>query len=327
MIHRKSNRLREEVEQLQNYESHHIQQIATNIKNNNEIISEEAATNPSTSRSTSANIALTHKNFREHVERLNRKVIKQLRKERDRLLDLLAQMEAETLTGRIKASKMSDEIRDLMSVKTELENQLKLTIAQKLELNSKIQQLQEQQPQHPQQSKISIRYKKASVHFFILLIILIFFIVSHSDTSSQRTFITSSDTTVMYTIKTESQPPKETTMRCKQNTFQPVLLEQQEIPNHSSNYFTESSQNIIRFHQSIGSDTKLNQPQLFSVEHLGRLDGVVSASGGRYTKCGITNSKRVAAILLETNVIELQRHLLILSKQNQVQYQYLLLTI
>jgi len=57
--------------------------------------------------------AMTPQQFREQVERLNREDIKQLRKERDRLLDKLAEMEAETLTGRIKAAKMSDQVEEL----------------------------------------------------------------------------------------------------------------------------------------------------------------------------------------------------------------------
>lgn len=51
--------------------------------------------------------------------------------------------------------------------------------------------------------------------------------------------------------------------------------------------------------------------------NLGRLDGVVS-SPNRSCRVRMTDSKKIAAILLETNTVELQRHLLTLTVQNQV---------
>lgn len=96
VIHRKSNRLREEVEQLQSYERHQ----GDGVKGQKNAAS-----------------GMTPQQFREQVDRLNREDIKQLRKERDRLLDKLAEMEAETLTGRIKAAKMNDQVEELISVK------------------------------------------------------------------------------------------------------------------------------------------------------------------------------------------------------------------
>jgi len=84
------------------------------------------------------------------------------------------------------------------------------------------------------------------------------------------------------------------------NTFQPVVLDQ---PAQEA------------FHQSPGSDIPLRKQQQQS---LGRLDGIVSTPGTRNSKCRLTDSKRFAAILLETNVLELQRHLLTLTVQNQV---------
>lgn len=51
--------------------------------------------------------------------------------------------------------------------------------------------------------------------------------------------------------------------------------------------------------------------------NLGRLDGLVS-SPNRSCRVRMTDSKKIAAILLETNTVELQRHLLTLTVQNQV---------
>lgn len=168
VIHRKSNRLREEVERLRIYEQQH--QIDFNeILNMNEDCEEDKRLSRDDGEGAAAskdaavvevvnddnndnlrknNTALTPKIFREHVERINRDDIKQLRRERDRLLDKLAEMEAETLTGRIKTAKMSAEVEELTNIKKELEEQLKLAMTQKLELNSRLQQLQEQQQHH-----------------------------------------------------------------------------------------------------------------------------------------------------------------------------------
>ncbi|KRG02226.1 transcription initiation factor TFIID subunit 1 isoform X2 [Drosophila mojavensis] len=257
VIHRKSNRLREEVEHLQSYERHQGD-AAKGQKNAN---------------------GMTPQQFREQVERLNREDIKQLRKERDRLLDKLAEMEAETLTGRIKAAKMNDQVEELISVKKDLEEQLKLAMAQKLELSSRVQQLQlqQQQQQQQQQSKSSSS-------------------ASQSEFSSQRNFL-SSATTV---LSNSSRPSLSSN-----NTFQPVVLDQQQQQQPAPD----------AFHQSSGSDTATARRQQ---QPLGRLDGVVSTPGARNTKCRITDSKRFSAILLETNVLELQRHLLTLTVQNQV---------
>ncbi|XP_017057439.1 serine-rich adhesin for platelets isoform X2 [Drosophila ficusphila] len=266
VIHRKSNRLREEVEQLQSYERQQ---------------GDAQKTGGEGSKGANKD-AMTPQQFREQVERLNREDIKQLRKERDRLLDKLAEMEAETLTGRIKAAKMSDQVEELVGVKKDLEEQLKLAMAQKLELSSRVQQLQQQQQQQ-QQSKSSSSG-------------------SQSDYSSQRNFL-SSATTV---LSNGSRPSSNIIISNNNNTFQPVVLDQ---PAQEA------------FHQSSGSDTTLRkqqQQQQQQQQSLGRLDGIVSTPGSRNSKCRTADSKRFAAILLETNVVELQRHLLTLTVQNQV---------
>lgn len=91
-----------------------------------------------------------------------------------------------------------------------------------------------------------------------------------------------------------------------------MVLEQQTTDQQQNNH-------LIPFHQSICSDNKRNsQLQQFSLDQLGRLDGIVSTPGDRNTKCRVTDSKRFAAILLETSVIELRRHLLTLTVKNQV---------
>jgi len=128
---------------------------------------------------------------------------------------------------------------------------------------------------------------------YVRLNVSSFFSASQSDYSSQRNFL-SSATTVL------SNGSRPSSNIISNNTFQPVVLDQ---PAQEA------------FHQSSGSDITLRKQQQQS---LGRLDGIVSTPGTRNSKCRLTDSKRFAAILLETNVLELQRHLLTLTVQNQV---------
>lgn len=63
-----------------------------------------------------------------------------------------------------------------------------------------------------------------------------------------------------------------------------------------------------------------NQKSISDIKNeftLGRLDGLVS-SPNRCSKVRVADSRKIAAILLETNIIELQRHLLTITVQNQV---------
>ncbi|CAD6992951.1 unnamed protein product [Ceratitis capitata] len=347
VIHRKSNRLREEMDQLQQYERQNLRSVnssnlnATTATNNNNLADDStttviAANEISASATRSASVlakssssvssnstvngaGLTPKTFREHVERLNKEDIKQLRKERDRLLDKLAEMEAETLTGRIKAAKMNDQVEELISVKKDLEEQLKLAMAQKLDLSARVQQMQLlQQQQQPQQ----FQSKSSS---------------SQSDYSSQRNFL-SSATTVLSTGSGTSAQPFEAAANTstltaaqsrRQHTFQPVVVIDQQQQQQQQSHRAPPVEDIhIAFHQSAGSDSNQqraehNEYQQQQQQQLGRLDGIVSTPGGRYSKSRLIDSKRFTAILLETSVVELQRHLLTLTVQNQVLMQKL----
>lgn len=116
MIHRKSNRLREEVEHLRT-----IERDKCSGKNG-------AGLQPNQS-------------FQNSLLRAKPEDVQILRKERDRLLDKLSEMEAETLSCKIKESKMQDEMEVVIAAKKELEEQLRAALSQKLELNSKLNDL------------------------------------------------------------------------------------------------------------------------------------------------------------------------------------------
>ncbi|XP_018574960.1 uncharacterized protein LOC108913817 isoform X2 [Anoplophora glabripennis] len=67
--------------------------------------------------------------------------VRQLRQERDLLLDRLAEMEAEVLAGRVHTSRLQEDLENLLSTKHDLEEQLKAVVTQRGEVNSRIHDL------------------------------------------------------------------------------------------------------------------------------------------------------------------------------------------
>lgn len=64
--------------------------------------------------------------------------VRQLRRERDILLDRLAEMEAETIAGKVHTSRLQSDLESLLATKNDLEEQLRTVISQKSELNNRI---------------------------------------------------------------------------------------------------------------------------------------------------------------------------------------------
>lgn len=64
--------------------------------------------------------------------------VRQLRRERDVLLDRVAEMEAEMLAGRVHTSRLQSDLETLLATKQDLEEQLRTVITQKSELNTRI---------------------------------------------------------------------------------------------------------------------------------------------------------------------------------------------
>lgn len=67
--------------------------------------------------------------------------IMQLRKERDLLLDRLAEMEAEVLAGRVHTTRLQEDLENLLAAKHDLEEQLKTVLSQRVQVNSRIRDL------------------------------------------------------------------------------------------------------------------------------------------------------------------------------------------
>lgn len=105
------------------------------------------------------------------------------------------------------------------------------------------------------------------------------------------------------------------------STFTPVQLLHQlstspvtaaDLDSNSCSTTPKSKAAFYPFHHH----SDYNKQVKNDLNNLGRLDGLVSSPNR--VKVRVTDSKKVAAILLETNVLELQRHLLTLTVQNQV---------
>ncbi|XP_055696688.1 uncharacterized protein LOC129797858 isoform X2 [Lutzomyia longipalpis] len=226
VLQKKSNRLRDEVEHLQQLEKERYK--TTNIPHS----------------------------FQKQLDRVGKEDVQLLRKERDRLLDKLVEMEAENVFERRRSTNLEDQINSLTLAKQELEKQLTMALNQKIELNSRIKELHQQ-----------FESSKQSRGNFI------------------RNF-TISDTGMTNTMHKSS--------------------------NYSTHHGASSSGTVALANKLVRSDGMF----------LGRLDGLVSTPN-RLNKVRLADSKKIEAILLENNVVELQRHLLTLTVQNQVLQQKL----
>lgn len=119
VIHRKSQRLRSEVDHLQSLDH------PTSYRKRP----------PPPLPGSNSNIPSM---FQKQLDRLSKEDVQILRKERDRLLEKLVEMETATLADRIKTSQLGNEVETLQLVKRDLEEQLKVAQSQKLELNQRI---------------------------------------------------------------------------------------------------------------------------------------------------------------------------------------------
>lgn len=137
VIHKKSTRLRDEFEHLQHLE-HERNRHRDARANGTGVVAVAAGTSHLDDGNGGTNLS---EMFQLELNRLNKEDMQMLRKERDRLLDKLAEMEAETIAGRINANRMEDEVTALNLVKRDLEEQLRAALSQKLELNTRLHDL------------------------------------------------------------------------------------------------------------------------------------------------------------------------------------------
>uniref|UniRef100_A0A182Q4J7 Uncharacterized protein n=1 Tax=Anopheles farauti TaxID=69004 RepID=A0A182Q4J7_9DIPT len=272
VIHRKSSRLREEVEQHLEREksratnlaisNHHQQQqhgvgVATNANDagnnivihhsNPAVVASGESVAPTTvvvsaGGTAPAPAADAGEEQGHHVQIL--------RKLRDQLLDKLSECEAETTAGRIQNAKLQDELELLTRTIRDLQKQLTVANNHNQELSSKLHDLHLQ-----------------SVH------------------------------------KSAPSSPES------------IKLRQPAGGGGVSTTHGEEGTAAAKYGRD-GTDAS-------SYTGLGRLDKLFVAGAGRVPKVRTLDTKKFAAILLETNVVELQRQLLQVIVQNQVLQQQL----
>ncbi|XP_065076473.1 serine-rich adhesin for platelets-like isoform X2 [Ochlerotatus camptorhynchus] len=363
VIHRKSNRLREEVDALQQLErekyrtnqlnnssnSNSNNNNNNNINNHTTVVSSTSNINnivnhSSSSRSSSGssgssgNLPQTHqppgvrsangsvvavggggslaKTFQNQllVDIVNKDDVQILRKERDRLFDKLSEFETEAIASRIRTSKMQDEVDALALAKRELEDQLKAALSQKLELNSRIHDLHQQfanksAPSSPDSIKSRHQLTPGLRKH------------SSSDSTTSTIIVTpSSHLSTSPSSGSQSTTPATHLLkpRFSQSSFAPV----KSVSSSSNNSNSSNTKVPVPTVPSAVIAASAVELQQEEIAELGKLDGLVS-SPARLSKVRMTDSKKIAAILLETNIVELQRHLLTITVQNQVLQQRL----
>ncbi|XP_070507505.1 putative uncharacterized protein DDB_G0277255 isoform X2 [Chironomus tepperi] len=224
--------------------------------------------------------------FQSQLNYMKKDDVQILRKERDHLMDKMGDMEAEVLASRIKESKLQDLLNEMRQTKADLEAQLKFALSQKSEL-SRLRDINlfVDDSQNSQNDNKLNRPKTEDV--------VISPIVKNLTSSSSSS---SSSTT----------------------TFQPIPIK----PQLTNKEFHKSSINDDNLTLSTSSSSVVKQMK-DELNAIGRLDGLISNPNSKLNKIRVPDSKKIAAILLETNIIELQRHLLTITVQNQVLQQKL----
>ncbi|XP_021694935.1 uncharacterized protein LOC5578628 isoform X3 [Aedes aegypti] len=373
VIHRKSNRLREEVDALQQLEREKCRtnQLNNNINNHTAVVSSTSNLNhihssssnsnsSSSSSSSSGNLPHTHqppgvpsangsnvvslaKTFQNQllVDIVNKDDVQILRKERDRLFDKLSEYEAEAIASRIRTSKMQDEVDALALAKRELEDQLKAALSQKLELSSRVHDLHQQYTAGNKSAPSSPDSIKSRHPLTPGL-------RKHSSTDSTTSTIIATPSHLSTSPSSGSQTTTTTPAthhllkpRFSQSSFAPVkggLSVSVGSSNGSTSGSSSGSTKVpipttttpLAVIAATSGAAELDPEDALSQrlgataypDDLGKLDGLVS-SPARLSKVRMTDSKKIAAILLESNIVELQRHLLTITVQNQVLQQRL----
>jgi len=243
--------------------------------------------NRSNTGQSSATVTLSS-SFQSQLNYMRKDDVQVLRKERDHLMDKMGDMEAEVLASRIKESKLQDLLSELRQTKADLETQLKFALSQKSELSRlrDINLFVDDSTNSQNDNKLN-RPKTEDVQSNSVISPIVKNLTSSSSSSSAST-----------------------------TTFQPIPLKPQTTTNKE---FHKSSINDDHLTLSTSSSSVVKQMK-DELNAIGRLDGLISNPNSKLNKTRVPDSKKIAAILLETNIIELQRHLLTITVQNQVSF-------
>lgn len=267
--------------------------------------------------------------------------LRSLQRERDLLLDKVAEMEAETLASRARAAQLQSELGSLIEAKRDLEEQLRAAVSQKSELNNRIHHLHLQFVSGNKNGGTSSSGPPLM------------------DTTARKLLLVSgakkpaivNQERLRSAVSSQADQVRGTSPGRGQSCFTPVPITSRRFSEGSTSIKSPVEKNItspnLSSHLQEGG-TSLSRQELESgkdrVESdvlqtlsgevrltgtvdneilrfkLGTLDGVVS-SPSRITSTarGVTPDPLVVtAILQEFSAIELQRHLLTTSVENKV---------
>jgi hypothetical protein len=245
----------------------------------------------SSSNSNSGN-GMAVKSFQSQLNYMRKEDVQLLRKERDHLMDKMGDMEAEVLANRIRESQLHEQMKELQQTKADLEEQLKSALSQKYELS---------------------RYRDTNL------------IIDDGENNSQNNKNNNINDNKSNNISNECRPDlvissplarnvTSSAATANNNTFQPIPIKPQLNQLKSTD---DASSDTANASSSASSSAKQLKDELNT---LGRLDGLLSNPSSKLNKVRVPDSKKIAAILLETNIVELQRHLLTITVQNQVSF-------
>lgn len=267
--------------------------------------------------------------------------LRSLQRERDLLLDKVAEMEAETLASRARAAQLQSELGCLIEAKRDLEEQLRAAVSQKSELNSRIHHLHLQFVSGNKNGGTSSSGPPLS------------------DTTTRKLLLVSgakkpaivNQERLRSAVSSQADQVRGPSPGRGQSCFTPVPITSRRFSEGSTSIKSPVEKNITSPNLSSNlqdGGTCLSRQELESgrdrVESeglqtlsgavrltcavdseiprfkLGTLDGVVSSpSRIASTARGVTPEPHVvAAILQEFSAIELQRHLLTTSVENKV---------
>ena len=122
---------------------------------------------------------------------------------------------------------------------------------------------------------------------------------------------------------TSSRPNNNDTKSSSNRTFQPIPLRPQPLTKINSSTTDEPASVATTPPPFSSTPPPALKALKDELNHLGRLDGLISNPNSKLNKVRVPDSKKIAAILLESNIIELQRHLLTITIQNQVSLNFI----
>nr|CAD7259429.1 unnamed protein product [Timema shepardi] len=259
---------------------------------------------------------------------LDEEEIRGLRRERDVLLDKVAEMEAETLASRMKTSELQSELRSLVAAKRDLEEQLRATVSQKSELNSRIHDLHlqfvtsKQVPGSSNNPSDQTPGTGRGLGFSPMRRL--------SDERKQLQRSTQTSPARSPTLRSDPDagvgtrsPRGGVSVKKPLGTLNRMVGES--VPDSGSVFVkntlrTQSGEIPIATSVNIGTLDGADLALAVVKKPLGALDGIVSSPSclRRNSRGVVPDPQKVSAILQEFNPVELQRHLITTAVEKQV---------